>query len=272
MPLSPLAAAAIPAGGDFLTAGLNALTTGMTNRAQRRWSEQMYNRQYQDNIAFWNRQNEYNSPQAQMKRYQEAGLNPNLIYGSGSSAGTASPINTPDVQPVQYRTPDLSGIGNGIVSTLSRYQDYQIKQAQLDNLKTQNNLMQLEVPIKQFRSGIMGQEFSLNEKLLPTREATEVARLKQIGANTDFTMNQQNLNTIKNAADVKTALSSLLSMEEQRAKSRTERAQIEQATQNLKKDGELKQIDIELRQMGIMPGSPAWINIVGTFFKLLMNR
>ena len=30
-------------------------------------------------------QNEYNTPANQMKRLQDAGLNPNLIYGSGSA-------------------------------------------------------------------------------------------------------------------------------------------------------------------------------------------
>ena len=36
----------------------------------------------QNNIRFWKMQNEYNTPANQMKRLQDAGLNPNLIYGS----------------------------------------------------------------------------------------------------------------------------------------------------------------------------------------------
>ena len=43
------------------------------------------------NTKMWNLQNEYNTPANQMKRYREAGLNPNLIYGNGSSsAGNAT--------------------------------------------------------------------------------------------------------------------------------------------------------------------------------------
>lgn len=48
--------------------------------------------------------NAYNAPAAQMARYSAAGLNPNLIYGSGGSAGNqASPaaFYTPDVDPVK---------------------------------------------------------------------------------------------------------------------------------------------------------------------------
>lgn len=45
----------------------------------------------QFNLDVWNMQNEYNTPSAQMLRYQDAGLNPNLIYGQSNMAGN---INT----------------------------------------------------------------------------------------------------------------------------------------------------------------------------------
>lgn len=44
----------------------------------------------------WNMQNFYNSPAEQMKRYADAGLNPNLIYGQGTSGNaTSSPSYNP---------------------------------------------------------------------------------------------------------------------------------------------------------------------------------
>jgi len=42
------------------------------------------------NTEFQNIQNEYNSPAAQMKRFKEAGLNPALVYGQGSSGNQPS--------------------------------------------------------------------------------------------------------------------------------------------------------------------------------------
>jgi len=269
MPLSP---AAIGAGGDLLGTVANAVFTGMGNRAQRKWNERMYDRQFQDNIRFWNMQNEYNAPQQQMNRYKEAGLNPNLIYGSGSQAGTASPINTPDVQPYQHRNPDVGSGISGALSKLAHYQDFQIKQAQLDIMKQQGNNIALDNMSKEFNNQILGLEYSDKSKMLPTRQAAEIARLDQIRANTSFTVNQQDLNTIKNATDVKTALSQLLSMEQQRSKTDSEIKQIQQATVNLANDAELKNIDMELRRIGVMPGSPAWLNMVATFFNMLMQR
>lgn len=38
------------------------------------------------NLQLWNLSNEYNSPTKQMKRYQDAGLNPFLIYGQQNTA------------------------------------------------------------------------------------------------------------------------------------------------------------------------------------------
>jgi hypothetical protein len=43
-----------------------------------------------ENIRFWNMQNQYNHPLAQMQRLQKAGLNPNLIYGSSVAGATGS--------------------------------------------------------------------------------------------------------------------------------------------------------------------------------------
>ena len=38
-------------------------------------------RQQDYNTQMWNQTNQYNSPQMQMQRYKEAGLNPNLVGG-----------------------------------------------------------------------------------------------------------------------------------------------------------------------------------------------
>lgn len=60
----------------------------------------------QNNIRFWQMQNEYNTPANQMKRLQEAGLNPNLIYGSGSAnTGVAGSIALSKPAPYNVKNP-----------------------------------------------------------------------------------------------------------------------------------------------------------------------
>ena len=61
---------------------------------------------YQNDIAVdnWHRENAYNSPAMQMVRLKQAGLNPNLIYQSGSAIQPSGSIDQP-----QVTTPQMSG-------------------------------------------------------------------------------------------------------------------------------------------------------------------
>ena len=56
----------------------------------------------------WNAQNAYNTPAAQMKRLKEAGLNPMLVYGSGSHSFTAGSMSASGA----------SGAGGSLASSL----------------------------------------------------------------------------------------------------------------------------------------------------------
>lgn len=47
----------------------------------------------QMNIANWEMQNAYNTPEAQMARYAAAGLNPNLIYSQQNTAGSIASVS-----------------------------------------------------------------------------------------------------------------------------------------------------------------------------------
>lgn len=58
----------------------------------RKWQEQMYERQVQDNLNFWDMQNAYNDPSQQVARLKAAGINPSLAL-SNISTGQASSIN-----------------------------------------------------------------------------------------------------------------------------------------------------------------------------------
>lgn len=79
-----------------------------TNASQ----ERMFNQQLDWNLAQWERNNEYNTPTAQMQRYRDAGLNPYLMMnggaaGSGNSSAPASGVNPPQ-QHTATMQPDTS--------------------------------------------------------------------------------------------------------------------------------------------------------------------
>lgn len=70
--------------------------TDKTIEAQKREAELAYQR----SVNMWNMQNQYNSPEAQMNRFLQAGLNPHLIYGQGNP-GNAQGF--PQYQPADIR-------------------------------------------------------------------------------------------------------------------------------------------------------------------------
>lgn len=70
---------------------LNRSTSYNMQRREQQFNKQMAEYQNQQNLAFWQMQNNYNTPARQVQRLQEAGLNPALIYGNGStSTGNAT--------------------------------------------------------------------------------------------------------------------------------------------------------------------------------------
>lgn len=107
--MDPITTSALIAGGSALIGqGANAFSQGSMNRKTREWNEKMYDRQQQDALANWERQNSYNSPEQQMARLTKAGLNPNLVYGNGTVANNASAPDTPHAMPYKPEAPNFN--------------------------------------------------------------------------------------------------------------------------------------------------------------------
>lgn len=104
------------------------------NIMQRKTNKQLAEYAYTKDLEMWNRANEYNSPENQMQRLKDAGLNPNLAYGSGNVAGNTS-TQTPKYQmPEQKYEPVQMP---NVLGMLGQYQDIQQKKAITDNLTEQ---------------------------------------------------------------------------------------------------------------------------------------
>lgn len=65
------------------------VTAGKMNRRAVRFQREMFEKQGQRELEYWHMQNQYNLPIEQMKRLKDAGLNPNLVYGTGADAQSA---------------------------------------------------------------------------------------------------------------------------------------------------------------------------------------
>lgn len=73
--------------------GINASHKDWSDSKQASFNYLMKQQEQAYNYELWKATNEYNSPAAQMSRYQDAGLNPNLIYGQQNTAQSPASAN-----------------------------------------------------------------------------------------------------------------------------------------------------------------------------------
>lgn len=76
--LGNMASSAIGAIGNFFTGGASA-------RKQYQYQSKLMDKQNQQQIDFWKMNNEYNTPFNQRARLEQAGLNPDLMYGGSGN-------------------------------------------------------------------------------------------------------------------------------------------------------------------------------------------
>jgi len=147
-------------GGGLIGGVLNAVsgigqgliqrkTDEMNVQRQKEANKELSEYQYGKDLQMWERQNEYNNPSSQMERLKQAGLNPNMAYGSGSVAGNTG-SQLPKYNAISQKT-DISPVAD-LPSMISMYQDMNLKQAQINNVNAQSDINRQEA---RFRGGIL---------------------------------------------------------------------------------------------------------------------
>lgn len=269
----PLVIPAIMAGTQLANTAMNVFSQGKTNKKTRKWNEKMYDRQRADSLADFTMQNQYNSPEEQMKRLKMAGLNPNLVYGNGATS-EAGPIRSTDMKSWNPQAPqvDLQA-----APVLNSYYDSQIKKQTIDNLKAQNNVIVQESALKVAQTmlasasaGSAAQQTAkssfdlhLAEDLRKTTLQAAQANLDKTMADTKTTLDENERRQALQASNLQQAAENILNARAARAKTNAEREQIRTQIDNLKQDNRLKQLDIDLKKNGIQPGDAIYWRVLG---------
>lgn len=95
---------------DAISSGINGGIANAISLYNVNQQERINQQNIDNQWEMWRATNEYNSPVAQMQRYKEAGLNPNLIYGQSN---TTSPVDVgKSVAPKMEFSPMFQGFGN----------------------------------------------------------------------------------------------------------------------------------------------------------------
>lgn len=132
----------LPFIGSAASSLWNAQSQKQINQENVDWARESMNTQRSWALEDWNRQNEYNSPAAQMERFKAAGLNPNLIYAQTNTSG---PIRSSDIPTPQRTAPqlDFGTMLSGIMAAV----EIPATQAKTDLVNAQRKLVEAQLPL-----------------------------------------------------------------------------------------------------------------------------
>lgn len=151
MPLDPLIGSALISGASSLLGGIFGSgaqsSANRTNLQIARETNQMQYQMFQEQNAFnermYNQMQQYNTPAAQMQRYQDAGINPYIAAGNVQSGNAQSalqsaqplPLHTAQVMPVDAFKDTFTQIGN----VISQYAQNDLALSQAQKNRAESN-------------------------------------------------------------------------------------------------------------------------------------
>ena len=237
------------------------------------YSEKVWNMQNRYNEQMWHMMNEYNSPMNQMKRFKEAGLNPNLIYGQSN---TAPAIATGNFQNNKYEGAQAkaSRIPTWDFTNVNPMEDimrFKSQAAQVSNLEEQSKVLQqeqlkkaAEVQNIQTNTAIGKENLDVIKKtsLQAATLGIEKTQRDIASVNASIDKSQEETRVLKNR-DEREAAQNAASISE--AYQRIANMRNEQVTQKLQQ--QLMMLDLELKSLGIQPTDGLFMRILGRALK-----
>lgn len=152
LPFIPAIASGVAAIGQTITGISNRRWQAKQNEIDRKWQDAQYARMRKDALADRDFENAYSSPEQQMERLRQAGLNPNLIYGKGAemvSASTRGSQMPQSNQPAPQLDINYGSIASQLGTSLMQYYDAKSKVAQTDNTLAATEVLKREAVLKE---------------------------------------------------------------------------------------------------------------------------
>ncbi len=177
--MDPLTTSAIITGGVGVGQAIGGAIGGSNrNKKNREFAREQEESRRKWDLENWHRQNAYNHPTEQLNRMNDAGLNPNLVYGKG--AGSVGGDSTSSVGQSTGAAVDHENIMDG----MSRMQNPMQQAANFDNTASQTNATKAQAML----TGIKGiKEFAGAAKTWADKKTVDAlrgAQLKNLEAQT----------------------------------------------------------------------------------------
>lgn len=253
MPLPAAAAAAIPAVISGVGSLVGSIFGKKSTDSANKTNIELAKYQNDWNLAQWNRENEYNLPINQMMRLKEAGLNPNLVYGSGASTLAASSPKAAGASVRPYTGFNL-GIGDAVNSYVSVSRMAK-ENALADSQVQVNNQQQLESAqrIAESASREASNKFDLG--------------LKRKLESTQLEAALENLNQVRNSNEVSRKQQKLMDLEIEmmplkRRLTEKQIRQLDAAVYKMSLDSNLLEFERDLNKIGLRKEDPWYFRIL----------
>lgn len=244
-----MAAPIIAAGVAAAATGGQIYAQGRMNKKTREWSEKMYGKSRQDALDDATRANEYNSPKAQMARWKEAGLNPNLMYGQSTESVNVRAPETPSWNP---QAPDIQGSAN---SGIRAYQDFTLQDEQVKLIRQQRENLAVDNILKTLNVD----KSLVNNHVLRETAMSVINQQYQKAINMEmdgkFKINEEDRKAATHAASLENLLLDA-------ANKKTNNQKMIQEIENAKNKGILDKLEIKLREQGLSYGDNVILRII----------
>lgn len=280
-----------------LSGGVNAYMQQQRDKKERKWNQEDYAQQRADALADFERTNQYNSPQQQMVRLRQAGLNPNLVYGKGAD-NTSAMVRSSNINkstPSAYQIPEQP-----ITQIAQGFMDMQMKQAQTDNLTIQADLMRKEALLKDVTATKVLQEtansqFQLQQANslkdlvveqakanLQNTQATTVGtqattlltneKTKEVTQNMSLAVREDERRQLSSLDNHNVAIQDIAERKLRIAKNPDEVALLKATVENAKNEGMVKQAQSILAKEGVFPNDPWYFKQMTIIMQKLRNE
>lgn len=267
----------LPALTSLVGTGINALAQTSTNNANIRFARETNRQQRQWALDDWERQNQYNSPAQQMLRFQQAGLNKNLIYGQTNEAQSVRSTNmeTPKLDPIRL---DTNALTQGVQDSLFNYQNYQSKEKQNELLDAQISLVEYEKNKKiadtnKTIAQTPGAEADSKVKsnTIDTAIATQQANLNRINASTNSLQGIESREKKMFANKMEIAKQQINNILSSTQLNRMQQAKVREEIGKVINEQSLQKTELMLRRMGISWNDELQYRLIATGIDKIMN-
>ena len=143
----------------------------LMNKIQYDQQNELMDKSYKQQMDFWNEQNAYNDPSAQIRRLRQAGLNPAMLNGNAvnNQAGGLSSVASPSAPNAHGVQPNTAGAMQALASVLKMSQESNFIDSQNSVLAQELFNKILEGEIKQ-----MAKDTGLTEQEIKNMEREEL--------------------------------------------------------------------------------------------------